>query len=344
MSIENINNSDIERTEKTRQMEEIDQRLNVLISNDKKSWVEVYELMELVDKEKLYEGIYHSYTAWVNCLATNNHVHVSTLWSRKKAGKVYAEYLQRVEKQGKSAVALSELKISPDTLNLVSKIAGSNTRVADALIEKAATDGEITRSELRIAWSMIKSNKETIVRKTRHDKAVKTSQEALTAGDIVVALTQNHDWILDYDCKDIIYQEGKYKLFTEFAVRSGSSRNARRIDALVLENFSEWEKSYQLCIHAIEIKVSRSDLKRDEKMQEYCDFADCFWIAVPEELEEDAKKIMIDGWGLLTFATSNIAKKVEEQKKAEIRVSIRAKKEPGIFRDKTIETALIKMI
>ena len=79
-------------------------------------------------------------------------------------------------------------------------------------------------------------------------------------------------------------------------------------------------------------------------MQEYCDFADCFWIAVPEELEEDAKKIMIDGWGLLTFATSNIAKKVEEQKKAEIRVSIRAKKEPGIFRDKTIETALIKMI
>lgn len=129
-------------------MKEINKRLNILISNDKKSWVEVYELMDLVDREKLYEGVYRSYTTWVNCLAANNHVHVSTLWNRKKAGKVYAEYLQRVEKQGKCVAALSELKLSPDTLNLISKIAGSNTEVADALIGKATTDGGITRSEL----------------------------------------------------------------------------------------------------------------------------------------------------------------------------------------------------
>lgn len=349
MGVEGIDNNDIEKLKKNEQMKEINKRLNILISNDKKSWVEVYELMDLVDREKLYEGVYRSYTTWVNCLAANNHVHVSTLWNRKKAGKVYAEYLQRVEKQGKCVAALSELKLSPDTLNLISKIAGSNTEVADALIGKATTDGGITRSELRTAWATVRANRDTVVRKTRHDKKVKVPEEALTAGDIVVALTQNHDWIPDHVWKEI-HQEEKYKLFTEFAVQSGSSRNARRIDALVLENFSELDKRYHLCIHAIEIKVSRSDLNKDEKMQEYCEFADCFWIAVPEELEEDAKKIMIEGWGLLVIKIKNATMHIideqssEQSQKTEIRVAIKAKKNPGLFRDKTIETALIKII
>ena len=36
-------------------------------------------------------------------------------------------------------------------------------------------------------------------------------------------------------------------------------------------------------------------------MQEYCDFADFFWIAVPAVLEEDARNILSPGWGLLVI-------------------------------------------
>lgn len=76
------------------------------------------------------------YTAWVNALATSNHVHVSLLWSRKKAGKVYAAYVERAKQQGKSVSPLTTVAISPDSLNLIEKIAVPNTDIAYDLIQK----------------------------------------------------------------------------------------------------------------------------------------------------------------------------------------------------------------
>lgn len=340
-----------EEVKRFHQMQEIEGRLNKLIAGDKKSWVEVYELMDLVEKENLYVGMYRSYTAWVNSLAASNHVHVSTLWSRKKAGKVYAEYMQRAAQQGKTVPSLSEANIPPDNLNLIAKIAGSNTEVADDLIHKSATSSELSRQDLRDAWATVKANQGTMVRKTRHDSREKVSANAITSGDIVLALSHNRDWVPDQVPPDEKEHEVEnYKILTEFAVRTGSSRHARRIDALVLENLSEKVKKYHLCIHAVEVKVDKDDLLNDKKMQEYYDFADRFWLAVTEELEEDAKQIMIDGWGLLVFKFHNSGmanaenRKNEEAKTAEIRVAIQAKKDPGVLRDQTIESALITMI
>lgn len=62
------------------------------------------------------------------------------------------------------------------------------------------------------------------------------------------------------------------------------------------------------------------------------------------------KKIMIEGWGLLVIKIKNATMHIideqssEQSQKTEIRVAIKAKKNPGLFRDKTIETALIKII
>lgn len=68
-------------------IEKIEEELQTLLSEDKKSWVKIYELMEEVEEEKLYEGKYRSFTAWVNELAIKSKVHVSLLWSRKKPVK-----------------------------------------------------------------------------------------------------------------------------------------------------------------------------------------------------------------------------------------------------------------
>ena len=47
----------------------IENELETLLSADKKSWVRIYELMDSVEKEKLYTDKFSSYTKWVNALA-----------------------------------------------------------------------------------------------------------------------------------------------------------------------------------------------------------------------------------------------------------------------------------
>lgn len=313
--------------------EQIENQLNGLLATDKRSWVEIYKLMDEVEKERLYSSKYHSYTAWVNSLAANNHIHVSLLWSRKKAGKVYAAYMERAIQQGKSVPSLTAAAISPDSLNLIEKIAGPNTDVTDDLIQKVLQN-DLSRKDLKNAWATVKAANGTITRKTRYDRnAVKISDDAITAKDIVLALS-DRKWIPN-QIEGQEYESEKYKLFTEFAIQTGSSRNARRIDALIFENLTlEHQKNYHLHIHAIEIKVSKSDLMRDEKMQEYCDFADYFWLAVPETLENEAKKLIIAGWGILVISAETLR----------IKVAIKAEYKPGIFRNQTIESALVKVI
>lgn len=39
----------------------------------------------------------------------------------------------------------------------------------------------------------------------------------------------------------------------------------------------------------------------DTKMQEYADYCDYFWLAIPEELLDDAIDYVLDNWGILVY-------------------------------------------
>lgn len=316
----------------------IETELESILSSDKKSWVRIYELMDTVEREKLYSDQYSSYTKWVNALADKAHVHVSLLWNRKKAGRVYAAYEERANAQGKSVPAMADVAVSADNFNLIEKIAGNNTDVADELIDKVLK-GDMKRSDLKNAWRTVKADREASgkksVRVNAYDKeAVEVKTETITAADIVLALSRSN-WLKNsVDTYTDRYTQSKYRVLTEFAVQTGTSHHARRIDALILENRTvEAEKAYNVHIHAVEIKVSKHDLLSDHKMQEYTDYADFFWIAVPEELKADAESIMLNDWGLIT---------IDEKK--ELHVIKKAEPHDAIFRDQTVETALIKIL
>lgn len=316
----------------------IENELETLLSADKKSWVRIYELMDSVEKEKLYTDKFSSYTKWVNALADKAKVHVSLLWNRKKAGRVYAAYEERAKERGRTVPSMNAVKVSADNFNLIEKIAGNNTDVADELIDKVLK-GDMKRSDLKNAWKTVKADREASgkksVRVNAYDKeSVDVKTETITAADIVLALSRRNWLINNVDTYTDRYTVSKYRVLTEFAVQTGTSHHARRIDALILENRTvEAEKAYNVHIHAVEIKVSKHDLLSDHKMQEYTDYADFFWIAVPEELKADAESIMLNDWGLIT---------IDEKK--ELHVIKKAELHDAIFRDQTVETALIKIL
>lgn len=316
----------------------IENELESILSSDKKSWVRIYELMDTVEREKLYSDQYSSYTKWVNALADKAKVHVSLLWNRKKAGRVYAAYEERAKERGRTVPSMNAIQVSADNFNLIEKIAGNNTDAADELIDKVL-QGDMKRSDLKNAWQTVKADREAAgkksVRVNAYDKeGIGINTETITAADIVLALSRPN-WLKNsVDTYSDRYTQSKYRVLTEFAVCTGTSHHARRIDALILENRTvEAEKAYNVHIHAVEIKVSKHDLLSDHKMQEYTDYADFFWIAVPEELKADAESIMLNNWGLIT---------IDEKK--ELHVIKKAELHDAIFRDQTIETALIKIL
>lgn len=316
----------------------IENELESILSSDKKSWVRIYELMDVVEREKLYSNQYSSYTKWVNALADKAHVHVSLLWSRKKAGRVYSAYEERAKERGRTVPSMNAIQVSADNFNLIEKIAGNNTDVADELINKVL-EGDMKRSDLKNAWQTVKADREASgkksVRVNAYDKeGIEIKTETITAADIVLALSRPN-WLKNsVETYTDRYTSSKYRVLTEFAVQTGTSHYARRIDGLVMENLTvAAEKAYNVHIHAVEIKVSKHDLLSDHKMQEYTDYADFFWIAVPVELKDDALSIMLPEWGLITI-----------DDKKELHVVKKAEPHDAIFRDKTIETALIKIL
>lgn len=315
-------------------LEKIESELIGLLSQDKKNWITIYQLMAQVEKERAYTT--KSYTQWVNALAEKAGVHVSLLWARKKAGAAYEAYVRRSGEKGFEVPSMEKIDISPDNINLVTKIAGSNEDVADDLMTRVISN-ELHRSDLKQAWEKVKTERVARglapTRLTRHDVEavdVANATDSISAQSILFTIQHTSDWITSIIDSHKTSEHYTYKVLDEFAVRPGTSRHARRIDAAVFEDLTNSvdRGSHGITVHGIEIKVSKSDLINDSKMDEYTNYCDFFWLAIPKELVDVANEYILDDWGILVF------------EKGKLNVYKKASKLPAIMR----EDALIEAI
>lgn len=340
------------REERLQALNEIEGQLSQYLAADKKNWIHTYLLMSEVQDKELYAAQYRSYTKWVNHLADSLSIHVSTLWARLKAGKNYAEYAARAAEHGRTVPKIEEIDVSPDSLNLCAKVAGKNAVEMDKLVEQVVS-GNLTRENLRQAAKARKaaggfvatSKFDCIQAKDRTEM-----EEKITAADIILAL-QSSLWMFEQtiinpvwekiitDPRESVkktYIKEKYRIFEEFAIDPGTSRHSRRLDALIVENISvPPHTDNQVNLIGVEIKVDVNDLKNDRKMQEYTDFVDQFYLAVPDEedIVNAALSIKLDTWGLIIVS-----------KDGQIKVLQTADKLPAIMRDKTLNSLVLKLL
>lgn len=338
----------IEQKDQT-DLRQIEAELTDVLDKEKRNWTKIYELMSRVEHEKLYEQKENckSFTQWVNMLAKDLHVHASGLWAKLKAGRTYAAYAERAEKRGLIAQRAEDVAVSVDTINLCATIAGKNEERQDSLLDRAIR-GELSRQDLREAARA--KSAESARKYEKHEKELSNSekeevqdseeQQRITAADIIVAL-KSSSWIeyVEKSFERDEYMTKVRKLYAEFPVYTGTSRSARRMDAVILENISARERD-EIVIRGVEIKVSVSDLMHDEKMTEYTDFCDLFYIAIPagdDELKKAVQAVMLPEWGLIEVSEGeeNVYNYVAE-------VTIPAKKNQGVLRDRTLSTALIR--
>ncbi|MFR2571140.1 MAG: hypothetical protein ACLS90_05540 [Clostridia bacterium] len=307
----------------------IEKELNVLVQKDRQNWSSFYLLLKRVETNKLWEGYYNSFTAWVKHFAEANKIQESVLWNRKKAGEVYQNYYAKKLEKKEKVDDIQSVEIAQDSLILIEKIARKDTELQKELIDKAINK-ELKKKDLQEAYRIVKSKRDEEKRlrdelkrediaeedkeKIKEDiKELKKS--SITALDIVEAL-KSHTWLYKGSKETRkrftdFYEQDKYKVFTEFPVFSGTTRHSRRIDALVCENLTE--ERWKLNLHAVEIKVSKSDLLNDYKYTEYADFTDFIWLAIPQELVEVAKETKLGNCGILVIKNGKV--EVVEQAK-----------------------------
>ena len=336
----------MDREERLQALNKIEGQLSQYLAADKKNWIQTYLLMSEVQDKELYIVNYRSYTKWVNHLADSLSIHVSTLWARLKAGKNYAEYASRAREQGRIVPQIEEIDVSPDSLNLCAKVAGKNAVEMDKLVDQVVA-GDLTRENLRQAAGefVAKSRFDCVQAKDRTEM-----EEKITAADIILAL-QSSNWLFEQAITNPVWEKvitdprnpvrknyikEKYRVFEEFAIDPGTSRHSRRLDALIAENISvPPHTDNQVNLIGVEIKVDVNDLKNDCKMQEYTDFVDQFYLAVPDEedIVNAALSIKLDTWGLIIVS-----------KDGQIKVLQTADKLPAIMRDKTLNSLVLKLL
>lgn len=340
------------REERLKALNDIEGQLGQYLAADKKNWIQTYLLMSEVQDKELYIVNYRSYTKWVNHLADSLSIHVSTLWSRLKAGKNYAEYAARAAEHGRTVPKIEEIDVSPDSLNLCAKVAGKNAVEMDKLVDQVVAS-DLTRDNLRQAAKARKAAGEFVAR-SRFDcvqaKDRTEMEEKITAADIILAL-QSSSWLFSQSTDNPIWEKvitdpresvkktyikEKYRVFEEFAIDPGTSRHSRRLDALIAENISvPLHADNPVNLIGVEIKVDINDLKNDCKMQEYTDFVDQFYLAVPDEedIVNAALSIKLDTWGLIIVS-----------KDGQIKVLQTADKLSAIMRDKTLNNLILKLL
>lgn len=325
-----------------------DEVLELMKRNSDKGWIELFLIVDKVEEEQLYLPEYKSITAWGQALADRGGFRLRELWRRKRAGSAYREYEKLKEARGKTVHHLEELAettgMTPRNIETITKIAGGNKRIKEKLLDQLSTE-KIGQDQLDAMWDAAKAAG-IQPKKSRHQKDVEDEElleRAITAGRIVAAIQGANDgkWLPE-EHKKRPWIKDKYQTYTEVPVYNGTTNHPERIDVALIETYG-CELMTDAIIHAIEIKVSKSDLERDVKMGDYADFSDYMWLAVPAELRADAEKHIDDlqgnqTWGLLLLDTD------PETEMDRLVVARKPKKVYGLMRGKVFEYLVAKYI
>lgn len=309
-----------------KQMKDYENELITILNADKSNWTRFYLLMKEIEEKQLYRELnLNSFTAWVKSFSIKNKIHESVIWNRKKAGKVYENYVLVQKDKGIEVAPLEKAKIGVDSLVLLDKISKRDKNLGAQLTEKAIQK-EISREDLRNAYKTIRGDlqknkaddkrddKKTITLSEKAEESIIKIRETIAASKIVAALAKPR-WLGEECNKKAFkgaYEQDKYKALTEFPVYTGTTTNSRRIDVLVAENLRVKEH-FNLNLHGIEIKVSKSDLVNDMKYTEYAEFVNYLWLAIPEDLLEVAEIVVPKNVGILIYKNDRINIKREAE-------------------------------
>lgn len=325
------------------ELEKVEKEITRILNIDKKNWIEVYTLLNDVQQQESWKGKYKSFTQWVKHYCIETHTHESILWSRLRAGKVYKDYEDIQKAKGIEVIPLEKAQISVDKLVMLDKINKYDKNVASQLVQKVMT-GTVRKQDLKEVYKQVRPKDKKDISTNPHNNAPISIDpkeiKEITTNDIVLTLLEP-TWLSPLKQEREVkrkyfgsYQD-KYKALTEFSAYTGTTKKSRRMDILAIENITS-SNIYDIVLHGIEIKTSKSDLKNDYKYTEYKDYCDLLWLAIPQDLIKLADEIKPKDCGIIVISKD---KNILEAKIKETATYIK-----GTLREQTLEKLVLKLL
>ena len=309
---------------KTPTIDQIECELLELSGNEERRWQRVAELLMLAEEKSLWTPHAKSFTQWVKKLAEQAGVQESNFWRALKAGQTYLKFRRAREAEAEQAEAadadnvtpitddthpaplppLAEANVAAENLELLEKI----SRVAPDLVIAEATEktlsGRMSRADLRSIWATYRNATEGTARGRGGCGKTTVDDSQLTAA-VILDLLRTDD--AGQMVKVLLFEEHReeqatgrasrgqeYACLPEFAVYTGTTRKARRMDAMLVSNDIR-------TLVGVEIKVSRHDLENDQKFTEYQPYCNALYLAVPKGLEQVALDTAPESVGVLAI-------------------------------------------
>lgn len=290
-----------------KKIKEFEKVLVNVIDNDKNNWVKFYLLLKEIETSEIWKGIARSFSGWVKIFCLKNGINEATVWNKKRAGKFYEEYEKMKFEKGIKVIPISEIKISFESLVLLSKICDKAPTMIENLTEKTLNN-ELKRDDLREIYKSIRDNK------FNYDPgsldSFRDNKEELK----IISCLTNEQWLKEKKEKKYfksVFEQDKYKAISQFLIYNSPS--IIKINILVAENLTT--EPGEINLHGIEIKLSEEDFINDIRYFEYAKFVDFVWLAIPKRLLTIAKRYKFEECGILVIEDDDTLRIIQQAKR-----------------------------
>ena len=311
----------------------IEEKLANLCKQNKRNWANIASILIKIDSNNLWEtgsdregNPLNSYSAWLRNFSSKYNFAESYLWELKRTGKTYLDYAKE-EGINLEESPLEEVSCDVKALDIAQKVKKIDHAKGTDLMAKVLA-GEASRKDAQaeyraINWTaraarnkkkyenIAKSDAQKKLNKAREDGYQYTEESVLTLCENKAA--EYISFVQDTNKTsrgNVKFSDRNYlNFYTQFPMKTGTSRHARQIDGMIVTNWSKphYEKRYETDLIGIEVKVSLHDMISDDKMDEYKDFCNYFYLAIPpyEEMIKAAETDFPSDTGILVCDCEN---------------------------------------
>lgn len=321
----------------------LDERIDVLTrkaAEKTRNWVDIYELLNEIEKKRMWAPQYSSMTECIGELASRLGCSRQYLWRVKKAGRFYKQYEQYEEGHSRKPVEMRDLPVGDEILADLDRLSAGDMERASQYMQQVL-DRQLTKSQIKgmvraaaavkrgvsrgeagyhREWARSESAAER--RGTGNDVAMPkvdemdAFQRSQLVADMLAGLTietffnqdgQHNQSLFPFVLRHRGPERRIFQVIPDFPFDdlTHSENPPASAHLLVVTNI-DCDYPQDVHMYAVDIRTTHEELRcMDSAEPSGIDtFVDGHCIAIPQELEQEAKARLPQGWGMLVWPSN----------------------------------------
>lgn len=346
-------------SEKAYALDERIDGLNRKAAEKTRNWIDVYELLNEIEKKRMWAPRYSSMTECIGRLAPRLGCSQQYLWRVKKAGRFYEKYKKHEEGCSRKPVEMRDLPVGDEILADLDRLSAGDAERASQYMQQVL-DRQLSKNQIKGMVRAAAAVKRGVSRGETgyHRKRARSESTAERQGtgnnvampkvdemdalqrsqlvaDMVAGLTvetffnqddRNDQSLFPFEQRHRGPERRIFQVIPDFSFDdlTRSENPPASAHLLVVTNI-DCDYPQDVHMYAVEIRTTHEELRCMDSAEPFGidAFVDGHCMAVPKELEQEAKARLPQGWGMLVWPSSPEKRKYKIRKQMWIPRDIR---------------------